>query len=175
VITEPNSLSRENTHWNMPFIIHTVARIALLMQVKVRCTDWVHGTHSSYSEGSGFTLWAPDWDLPLFSVVPRWKCLNNTCDETLTASADIRYLPVCLALSMCVNKVMRLILYKIIYSVIRLNQHCLLKNNSPLIQHSWPSEFFRSHNKIGCQLLLGSWWRWLHPSERCQVIENDSP
>jgi hypothetical protein len=37
---------------------------------------------------------------------------------------------------------MRFILYKIIYAVIHLNQHCPLQNNIPLLQHIWPSEFF---------------------------------
>jgi hypothetical protein len=56
----------------------------------------------------------------------------------------------------CVNKVMRLILYKIIYAIIRLNQHCSLRNNIPLMQHTWPSEFSTPHSGIGSQILLGS-------------------
>jgi hypothetical protein len=70
---------------------------------------------------------------------------------------------------------MRLILYKIIYSIIRLNQHCLLQKYIPLMQHTWPSEFCTPHSRIGSQLLLRSWWRRLQPSDRCQVFENDSP
>jgi hypothetical protein len=59
-----------------------------------------------------------------------------------------------------VNKIMRLIFHKINYSIIRINQHCPLQNNIPL---------------TGSQLLLGSWWRRLQPSGRCQVFESDSP
>jgi hypothetical protein len=74
----------------------------------------------------------------------------------------------------CASKVTILILYKIIYSIIRLNQHHPLQNNIPLLQHTWPSELSMPHSRIGSQILLGSWWRHLHPSECCQVFDNDN-
>jgi hypothetical protein len=61
------------------------------------------------------------------------------------------------------------------YSFIRLNQHCPLQNNIPLMQHGWPSEIFTPHSKIGSRLLLASSWRQLQPSERRQVFENNNP
>jgi hypothetical protein len=70
---------------------------------------------------------------------------------------------------------MRLIFYKIIYPIIRLDQHCPLQNNILLMQHIWPSEFSMPHSRIGSQLLLVSCWPRLQPSERCQVFESDSP
>jgi hypothetical protein len=52
---------------------------------------------------------------------------------------------------------MRLILHKIIYSIIiRPNQHCLLQNNITLMQHTWPSEYSAPHIRIGNPLLVGS-------------------
>jgi hypothetical protein len=79
----------------------------------------------------------------------------------------------------CVNKLMRLILYKIVYSNININQHCLLQNNIQLMQHIWPSEFSKPHHdRTGSQLLLcldRSRWHRLQPYEHYQVFENDSP
>lgn len=46
-----------------------------------------------------------------------------------------------------VNKVMRLILYKIIYSVIHLNQLWPLQNNIPMMQHIWPSKLSILHSR----------------------------
>jgi hypothetical protein len=70
---------------------------------------------------------------------------------------------------------MRLALYNIIYSIIRLKQHCPLQKNIALMQHTLPSEFSTPRSRVRNQLLLGSWWRRLQPSERRQVSENDSP
>jgi hypothetical protein len=56
----------------------------------------------------------------------------------------------------CVNKVMRLILYKIISSIIRLTQHCSIQNSIPLMQHILSNEISTPHNRIRSQFLLGS-------------------
>jgi hypothetical protein len=75
----------------------------------------------------------------------------------------------------CVNKVMRLIWYKIICRIIRLNQHCPLQNNIHLMEHTWRSEFSAPHGRTESQLLIGYWWRRLQTSERCEVFQNDNP
>jgi hypothetical protein len=42
------------------------------------------------------------------------------------------------------------------------------------MQHTWPSELFTPCNRFGSQLLQGSRWVRLQPSEHCQTFENDS-
>jgi hypothetical protein len=82
----------------------------------------------------------PWTEIYLCFLRPSLKELNNTSDETATTSGNICYVPVHLTLNMCVKKVMRLILYKIIYSIIRLKRHYFLQNNIPLMQHTCPSK-----------------------------------
>jgi hypothetical protein len=71
----------------------------------------------------------------------------------------------------CFNTIMRLILYEIIYSVIHQNQHCPFKIISLCCNTFGPANL----PPLISQLVLGSWWRQLQPSERCKVFENDSP
>jgi hypothetical protein len=66
---------------------------------------------------------------------------------------------------------MRLILYRIVFSIIRLNPRPH-QNNISLMQWTWPSEFSTPRSRIRSLLLLGSWWHRLQPSECCQVFEN---
>jgi hypothetical protein len=61
----------------------------------------------------------------------------------------------------CVIITNRLIMYRIIYLIIRLNEHRLFQNNILLMQHIWLSEFSTPRSRIGIQLLLGPYLMYI--------------
>jgi hypothetical protein len=69
----------------------------------------------------------------------------------------------------CVNKVMRAIFYKTIYSTILVSQSFPLQTRVLLLQQTWPSEFLMPNNRVGSQDLLRSWWRLLKPSQHSTI------
>jgi hypothetical protein len=96
VIAELNALSQENTQVNVLYIIHTVARIDLLLQVKVEYSGRAHSPLSSYLEVPGSDF-GPETELLLHSL-PSLQENSGIIPQIKPRPLPFTYAPVKLSL-----------------------------------------------------------------------------